>query len=79
MFFARSDQTPVSGQQIAPISYNQGSLVNTQSAFIFDRIFFSLAGNEYNHNISNEFKIRPDRTKDCTAELATIECMEKSP
>ena len=35
------------------------------SAFIFDRIFFILAGNEDIHNISDEFEIRPDRTKDC--------------
>ena len=34
------------------------------SAFIFDRIFFILAGNEDIHNISDEFEIRPDRTKD---------------
>ena len=31
----------------------------------FDRIFLILAGNEDIHNISNEFEIRPDRTKDC--------------
>ena len=35
------------------------------SAFIFDRIFFILAGNEDINNISHEFEIRPDRTKDC--------------
>ena len=35
------------------------------SAFIFDRIFFILAGNEDIHNILDEFEIRPDRTKDC--------------
>ena len=35
------------------------------SAFIFDRIFFILAGNENIFNISDEFEIRPDRTKDC--------------
>ena len=34
------------------------------SAFIFDRIFFIHAGNEDIHNISDEFEIRPDRTKD---------------
>ena len=32
------------------------------SAFIFDRIFFVLAGNENIHNISDE--ILPERTKD---------------
>ena len=31
----------------------------------FYRIFFILAGNEDIHNISDEFEIRPDRTKDC--------------
>ena len=35
------------------------------SAFIFDRIFFILAGNKNIHNISDKFEIRPDRTKDC--------------
>ena len=35
------------------------------SAFIFNLFFFILAGNENIHNISNEFEIRPDRTKDC--------------
>ena len=31
----------------------------------FDRIFFILAGYKNIHNISDEFEIRPDRTKDC--------------
>ena len=35
------------------------------SSFIFDRIFFILAGNENFHNISDVFEIRPDQTKDC--------------
>ena len=35
------------------------------SAFIFDRIFFILAGNEENHNISNDFEIQADRTMGC--------------
>ena len=35
------------------------------SAFIFNQIFFKLAGNEDIHNISNEFEIWLDRTKDC--------------
>ena len=38
--------------------------VNTLAP-IFDQIFFILAGNEEIHNISDEFEIRPDRTKDC--------------
>ena len=35
------------------------------SPFIFDQIFFILAGNKDIHNISDEFEIRSDRTKDC--------------
>ena len=35
------------------------------SAFIFDKIFLILAGNENIHNILNEFEIWPDQTKDC--------------
>ena len=31
----------------------------------WQRIFFILAGNENTHNISEEFDIRLDRTKDC--------------
>ena len=31
----------------------------------FDRIFFILAGNEDNQNISDEFEFRPDPTRDC--------------
>ena len=42
-----------------------GKCCEHSSAFIFDRIFFKLAGNETIHNISDEFEIRPDRTKDC--------------
>ena len=42
-----------------------GKMFQHSSSFIFDRIFFILTGNENVHNISDEFKIRPDRTKDC--------------
>ena len=42
-----------------------GKCCEHSSAFIFNRIFFILAGNENIHNISNEFEIRLDRTKDC--------------
>ena len=42
-----------------------GKCCEHSSAFIFDRIFFILAGNENIHNISDEFEIRPDRIKDC--------------
>ena len=41
------------------------ALARLKGPFIFDRIFFILAGNEDTHNISDEFEIRPDRTKDC--------------
>ena len=41
-----------------------GKCYEHSSAVIFDRIFFILAGNENIHNISDEFEIRPDRTKD---------------
>ena len=33
--------------------------------FHLNRIFFILASNEDIHNISDEFEIWPDRTKDC--------------
>ena len=44
------------------LTYN---VVNTLAPLFFDRIFFILAGNEDINNISDEFEIRPDRTKDC--------------
>ena len=44
------------------------------SAFIFDRIFFILAGNQNIYNISEEFEIGPR-----TAELAALGHLEKSP
>ena len=52
-----------------------GKICQHSSAFIFDRIFFILAGNKNIHNISDEFEIRPDRTK----ELAALERMKKIP
>ena len=42
-----------------------GKMLCPLYAFIIDRIFFILAGNEDIHNISDEFEIRADRTKDC--------------
>ena len=42
-----------------------GKILLHSSAFIFGRIFFILAGNEDNHNISDEFEFKPDSTKDC--------------
>ena len=47
------------------------------SAFIFDWIFFILAGNKDNHKISDGFEIWPDKI--WTAELAALECLGKSP
>ena len=44
-----------------------GKILSHSSAFIFDHIFFILAVNKDNHNISEEFEIHPDRTKDCGA------------
>ena len=42
-----------------------GKCCEHSSAFILDRIFFIHAGNEDIYNISDEFEIWPDRTKDC--------------
>ena len=39
-----------------------GKCCEHSSAYIFDRIFFILAGNEDSHKISNEFEIRVDST-----------------
>ena len=39
--------------------------VSTLAPHFFYQIFFILAGNEDIHNISDEFGIWPDRTKDC--------------
>ena len=44
---------------------NQYLYCDHSSAFNFDRIFFILAGNKNNHNISDEFEFRPDLTSDC--------------
>ena len=44
---------------------SQVSVNRTIGPTLVDRIFFILAGNEDIHNISDEFQIRPDRTKDC--------------
>ena len=42
-----------------------GKCCEHSSAFIFDRIFLILRGNEKNHNISDKFEFGPDSTKDC--------------
>ena len=46
-------------------------------AFIFDRIFFILAGYEDNHKVSTAFQFRPDPTTDC--ELTALEHLIKFP
>ena len=51
-------------QPIAPIGLLWEKSCEHSSSFIFDRIFFILAGNEDIHNISDEFEIWPDRVKD---------------
>ena len=38
---------------------------DNSSAFVFDWIFFILAGYKDNHKVSNGFEIRPDQTLDC--------------
>ena len=52
-------------QQIAPIGLQWEKCYEHSSPYIFDRIFFILAGNEDSHKISDEFKIRQDLTMDC--------------
>ena len=60
---------------MATIELLWGKCCVHSSAFIFDRIFFILAGNEDIHNISDEFgQIGPR-----TAELAALERMKKIP
>ena len=46
-------------------------------AFMFDQIFFILAGKEDCHKSLDEFEFRPDPTSDC--ELAVLKCLKKSP
>ena len=40
---------------------NQYITCGHSSAFMFERIFFILVGKEDNHNVSDEFEIRPDK------------------
>ena len=42
-----------------------GKISLPSSVFIFDRIFFILAGKEDNYNIPDEFEFQPDSTKNC--------------
>ena len=41
------------------------SILIRSSSFVFQWIFFILAGNKDNYNISDEFEFRPDPTSDC--------------
>ena len=42
-----------------------GKRFGPSKAFIFDRIFFILAGNKNNHNISDEFEFQQDPITVC--------------
>ena len=46
------------------------------SIFVFQWIFFILAGNKDNYNISHEFEFRPDLTSDCRVSCPLV--FEKS-
>ena len=50
-------------QQIAPIGLQWEKCCEHSSAYIFDRIFFILEGNEDSHKISDEFEIAIERWK----------------
>ena len=52
-----------------------GKCCQHSSGFIFNRIFFILAGKEDNHKISDEFDFRPDSTTDCGV-LAALEWLK---
>ena len=44
---------------------NQYFVLGHSSIFVFQWIFFILAGNKNNYNISDEFEFRPDPTSEC--------------
>ena len=72
MFWGRLDQNSgVHGNRKPPLTYNGENGVST---FSRDPILFILAGNEDMHEISDEFKIRPDRTTDYA--VSCLECFE---
>ena len=48
------------------------------SIFVFQWIFFILAGNKNNYNISDEFEFRPDLTSDCGVSCPLVFENEKS-
>ena len=64
-------------QQIAPIGLQWEKCCENSSAYIFDRIFFILAGNEDSHKISDELEIRVDSTMDW--EVSCPCAFEKNP
>ena len=55
---------------------NQYLCCGHSSIFVFQWIFFILAGNKDNHNILDEFKFRPDPTSDCVVSCPLV--FEKS-
>ena len=60
-------QIPPPNPELSALGRLKKSMYNVVNTLvpIFDRIFFIFAGNEDIHNISDKFKIQPDRTKDC--------------
>ena len=64
-FYRRLDQNAgFHGNRKAPLIYNGENDVSTFSRLFLIRSCIVLAGNEDMHNISGEFKFRPDRTTD---------------
>ena len=56
------------GEELAKLGFGLNQIrtlvsMATDSSFIFDRFFFMLAANEYNHKISNWFEIWHDTTR----------------
>ena len=47
------------------LSHLVGKYCDHSKAYIFNWIFFILAGNKDNHKILDELKIQPDPTRDC--------------
>ena len=77
-FWTRLDQNSgFHGNRKLPSGYNGETLVTTlvPSFLICSSLFLQVMKN--NHNISDGFEIRPDQTAE-SAELAALECLEKS-
>ena len=55
---------------------NQILCFGHSSIFVFQWIFFILAGNKDNYNISDEFEFQPDPTSDCGVSCSLV--FEKS-